>query len=114
MAKSTRRTELAKRIFIFTKLSPGLSQADYEKWLEEVDYPAARAQDAILSYEVFRAERRLMADSDESPWEYVEVIDVTDMDEYFASADNEAMAAMLVDWNKNIGEFVAISTDIVD
>jgi hypothetical protein len=105
---------MASRVIVFTKLNDGVDAAQYEKWVRTVDYPVARRQEPILSYEVYRANQRLLADSSESPYDYVEVIDVADVEKYLEAAGSEDMQSMLAEWGEHIAEFVAITTDVVD
>jgi hypothetical protein len=104
---------MASRVFVFTKLKAGVSPADYEAWVRSGDYPIARAQEPILGYEVYRAAERLLAETPELPYDYVEVIDVTDVPSYLAAAGTEEMQQMLGEWAERIGDFVAFSSDLV-
>ena len=105
---------MATRVVVLTKLRDGVEPEAYESWVRSGDYPIARAQAPILSYEVFRAHERLLADSPELPYDYIEVIDVTDVAEYLEAAGNADMQQMLAAWGERIGEFVAFSSHIVE
>jgi hypothetical protein len=80
---------MAERVFFLNTLKDGVDPRDYEEWVRRVDYPIARRQPAIVRYEVTRIEGRLNSD-DPSPCQYLEVIDVTSIDEYRASLDGNA------------------------
>jgi hypothetical protein len=67
-------------VFWMTKLKPGTRPEDYEKWLKEFDYATAPKLGTILSYRAYRAEKPFTGD--EKPFDYLEVIQVTDLEEY--------------------------------
>jgi hypothetical protein len=97
---------MAERVFFLNTLKEGVDPQAYEEWVRQVDYPVARRQPAIVRYEVTRIEGRLNGD-EPSPCQYLEVIDVTSIDEYRASLDGNAeLEALLAEW----AEYVAEST----
>jgi hypothetical protein len=101
-------------VIVLTKLKDGVNAEAYEQWVRTGDYPIARAQGAISSYEVYKASERLLADTADLPYDYIEVIDVTDVAEYLAAAGTPEMQQMLGEWGERIGEYVAFSSDLVD
>lgn len=62
------------------RLVEGVDGADYERWVVETDYPLARSLETIESYEVMRVEGPF-ADTGLA-YDYIEVVDVTDIDAY--------------------------------
>jgi hypothetical protein len=76
---------MTTRVFFFNRLNHGIDGKDYERWVREVDYPTARSIPAIVSYEVVRVDGPLR-DSGVS-YDYIEVVEVTDIDAYRADLD---------------------------
>ena len=72
-------------VFFFNRLHPNVDPADYEQWVRETDYPTARSLPAIESYEVVRLDGPLR--DDEVPYDYLELVHVTDLEEYRKSLD---------------------------
>ncbi|MEW6472809.1 MAG: hypothetical protein AB1679_11110 [Actinomycetota bacterium] len=67
-------------VFFLNKLNPDISPQDFECWVREVDYPTARSLTSIKSYVVARTPSTL--DGNPSPYDYVERVEVTDLDAY--------------------------------
>jgi len=97
---------MAERVFFLNTLKEGVDPLAYEDWIRRVDYPIARRQPAIVRYEVTRIDGRLNSD-EPSPCRYLEVIDVTSVEEYRQGLDGNAeLEALLTEW----AEYVAEST----
>ena len=97
-------------VFFLNKLRPNVDPADYERWVREVDYPAARALTTIRSYVVARASSTL--DGKPSPYDYIERVEITNVDDY---RDELAHAAGMEDffneWSARVGESIAVVGD---
>jgi hypothetical protein len=104
---------MAQRVFFLNTLKEGVDPAAYEDWVRTVDYPVARAQPAIRSYVVTRVDGHV-AESGDLPCEYLEVIEITSIDEYRASLENEDMKALLGAWSGYVGRSVAVYGEVVD
>jgi hypothetical protein len=85
------------RVFFLNKLRPGVDPADYEAWIRDTDYPVARASSAIRSYDVTRIEGTLDGTGTPSV-QYLEVIEVTDIDEYRAVGGTPEFVKLLQEW----------------
>jgi hypothetical protein len=85
------------RVFFLNKLRPGVDPADYEAWIRATDYPVARASSAILSYDVTRIEGTLDGTGTPSV-QYLEVIEVTDIEEYRAVGGTPEFVSLLEEW----------------
>lgn len=88
---------MTHRVYFRNKLLPGVAPADYESWIRARDYPVARACRPILSYDVTRIEGTLQG-TEEPAIHYLEVIEVTDIDEYRAAASTPEVAELLKEW----------------
>ena len=104
---------MAQRVFFLNTLKDGVEPASYERWVEDRDYPVARAQPAILSYVVTRLEGHVL-DGSELPCQYLETIEVTSIDEYRAGLDAPELAALLDEWRELVGESVAVYGEVID
>ncbi len=67
-------------VFWFSRLRPGVNAADYERWVREVDYRAAKDIPSIRSYRVHHINGPCLGDT--TPYDYVEVVEITDIDDY--------------------------------
>lgn len=96
------------KVFFLNKLKDGASPEEYEKWVREKDYPIARAAPSVKAYHVHKMEGTLMGGK---PYDYLEVIDITDIDSYKKDLDSPATKELLSEWQRYIGETVAIYGD---
>lgn len=83
------------RIIVLFDLRPGTDAAAYEDWARSRDIPTVRALPSISGFEV-SACTGLLTGEGTPPFQYVEVIDVADMDAFgqdVASARMQAIAA---------------------
>lgn len=88
---------MTHRVYFLNRLLPGVDPADYEEWIRRTDYPIARASPAILSYDVTRIDGTL--DGTGAPSiAYLEVIEVTDIEEYRAVGSTPEFVALLAEW----------------
>ncbi|MEU6699838.1 hypothetical protein [Pseudonocardia sp. NPDC046786] len=88
---------MTHRVYFLNRLLPGVEPAAYEEWIRRSDYPVARACPAILSYDVTRIDGTLDGAGTPSI-AYLEVIEVTDIDEYRAAGKAPEFAALLAEW----------------
>ena len=87
------------RIIVLLNLKPGKSAADYEKWALSTDLPTVNALESVNRFSLFGATEVLGGGT--SPYQYIEVIDVADMDRFGQEVSTEAMgriAAEFQDW----------------
>lgn len=96
-------------VFFLNKLRPTASAEAYERWVQEVDYPTARALNTIKSYVVARTATTL--DGQPSPYDYIERVEITGLDAYRDELNNPAMADFSKQWSSFVGESVAVVGD---
>jgi hypothetical protein len=102
------------RVFFFNKLHPHADKADYERWVREVDYPLARSLPAITSYYVTRAEGLVQGEG-EPPYDYVEVVDITSLEEYRnALGGGPEIEAFFAEWSSYVAESVAVHATVIE
>ena len=104
------------RIVLLGRLRPGIEPATYEQWVVERDYPFARALPAIEKFEVSRLAGFLFdTDGKLGPhFDYAEIIDVADIDEYLRAVGTDEGKRFLEEWSTYIEDFVALQTEIVE
>lgn len=57
-------------VFITYRLKPGVTREEYNTWSIETDQPIASRQPGVHRYEIYE-----VAEGDDAPWDYAEVID---------------------------------------
>lgn len=72
---------MATRIIALFNLKPGIDSTAYEAWARDVDLPTVKGLASIQDFAVFRSVELLGSDQ-APPYQYVEVIDVADMDRF--------------------------------
>lgn len=105
---------MAQRVFFLNTLSQGVDPQDYERWVRAVDYPIARAQPSILSYVVTRLEGHVVGSGD-LPCQYLEVLEITDLDEYRAAGDTSPdFRRLMKEFGEYVGTTVAVFGEVID
>ena len=99
-------------VFFLNKLRPGVRGEDYERWVREVDYPTARALSTITSYVVARTEATLEGGA--SPYDYVERVEVTNIDDYRRELADPSLADFSSQWSAHVGESLAVFGEEID
>lgn len=95
---------MATRIVALFNLKKGVTPADYERWAKRVDLPTVNGLKSIDKFEVFRSAGLLGSDA-KPPYQYVEIIDVGDMEQFGKDVATETM-------QKVAGEFQAMAADL--
>lgn len=73
--------------------------------MQDVDYPAAKKVNSIESYRVCRINGALEGDK---IYDYIEVVEITDMADFAKDFESEAMKKLLAEWRQYVGESVAV------
>ena len=103
---------MAQRVFFFNTLHDSTDLAEYEDWIRRVDYPIARKQDAINSYVVTRIDG-FVSGAGESPYHYLEIIEITDIEAYRA-IDNPEFKQLLEEWSTYVAESVMVYGEVIE
>jgi hypothetical protein len=77
-------------VALFT-LKPGVSAESYEDWARTVDLPTVNGLPSIADFQVFKA-LSVLGSSAAPPFQYVEIIDVRDMEQFGADVSTPLMA----------------------
>ncbi|HVO41318.1 MAG TPA: hypothetical protein VMT34_01785 [Aggregatilineales bacterium] len=88
-------------VFWFSLLQPGVDAEDYERWVREVDYVAARSIPSIVSYRVYRISGPYVGDG--APYDYVEVVEITGIEDYRRDIEQHPAAKAIT---AKIGHYV--------
>lgn len=84
---------MASRIIVLFNLKPGVSIEDYETFARTRDLPTVNALPSIHSFEVYRT-TGLLRTGEPAPYQYIEIIDIADMDGFGHDVQTEAMTAI--------------------
>jgi uncharacterized protein (TIGR02118 family) len=68
-------------VVVLFNLLPGTDSAAYETWARSVDLPTVRRLPGCVGFKVLRT-HGLLGGQPEAPYQYVELIDVDDMDAF--------------------------------
>jgi hypothetical protein len=104
---------MAQRVFFLNRLRDGVDPQEYEDWIRRVDYPVARAQAAIASYTVTRIEGTLTGEG-EPPYDYLEVIEISDLEAYRALGSLPEFEQLLQEWSHYVAEAVMIHGEVIE
>lgn len=80
------------RIIVPFNLKAGTDVSEYEDWAKTKDVPTASALPSVNSFTVHKA-TGLFGSDDKAPYEYFEIIDITNMDDFVADVSNEEFQA---------------------
>lgn len=69
------------RIIVLFNLKPGKTKSDYEAWARTTDLPTVNALGSVADFAVFEMTGLLGSDG-KPPYEYVEILDVDDMEAF--------------------------------
>lgn len=83
-------------IIVLLNLKPGKTAADYERWAQTTDLPTVNALPSVDRFDLYRASGLLTGGP--SPYDYVEIIDVNDMDQFGKDTGTDAMAAIAAEF----------------
>lgn len=88
------------KIIVLFNLKSGVSISDYEEWARTRDISGVNALSSVTSFTVHRATGLFGSDA-ASPYQYIEIIDITGMDPFVAEISTpefQAMAAPFQDY----------------
>ena len=100
------------RVFVLFNLRPDADPAEYEAWARARDLPGVRALPSIDDFTIHRATGLLGQPGAKAPYQYIEVIDIADLDGFWTDVGGEASQAVAAEFRGWLaGEPVFISTD---
>lgn len=78
------------RIVVLFNLREGADEAAYKAWAKATDIPVVNGLKSIASFSVHQVTGVLGSDT-KSPYQYIEVIDVADMDQFGQDVATDTM-----------------------
>jgi REDY-like protein HapK len=79
-------------IVVLFNLKPTASVTDYEAWAKSKDIPTVKSLSSVADFRVMKM-GNLLGSETASPYQYCELIEVPDMNAFFADLGNEAVQA---------------------
>ena len=105
---------MAQTVYFLNNLHNNIDPRDYEDWIRRVDYPIARKQESIVSYVVARLDGTVDG-KEESPYDYLETIEITDIDAYRDGMNgNSEFDQLLKEWSTYVAESVMVYGEIIE
>ena len=77
-------------IIVLFNLKSGASRSDYEVWAKETDLKTVRGLNSIDRFDVFQS-MGLMGSDTKPPYEYIELLEVNDMDVFGEETGTDTM-----------------------
>lgn len=88
----------------FSHLQAGMNPTDYERWVREVDYAAAKQIASIIGYRVYRIVGPCVGDpAPDFNYDYVEIAEVTSKEDYLHDLQTHPAALKII---AQIGQYV--------
>ncbi len=101
-----------KRLIVLFNLKEGVDVAEYEEWARKSDVATVKALGSVDEFTVHRASG-LFGTGEASPYRYIEVIDVNDMDAFGEDLATETMRAVAAQYQAYADSPMFILTDQV-
>lgn len=87
------------KIIVLLNLKAGKNAADYENWARTTDLPTVNGLSSVNSFEVLQS-TGLLGSDDKPPFDYIEIIDVADMEKFGAEVSTEAMGKIAAEFQE--------------
>ncbi len=97
------------RIVALFNLKPGVTRERYESWARTTDIPTVNALASVADFQVMRA-TGLLGSSAAPPYQYVELIDVADPDQFGRDVAGEEMSRIAAEF-QSIADVAFITTE---
>jgi hypothetical protein len=80
-------------LIVLFRLQPGVNPQAYEAWAKQTDLPIVRDLGSVSDFQLRRV-TGLFGTDEKPPYDYVEMIDVTDMQGFVADVSTDVMAGV--------------------
>ena len=77
-------------LVVLFNLRDGIDASDYESWARETDIPGVSGLGSVDRFDVMKSQGLLMSD-DAPPYQYVEIIEINDMDAFGEDMQGETV-----------------------
>jgi len=84
-------------LIVLFNLKEGASASEYEAWAKSKDVPTVKGLSSVDDFRVFRSSGLLGSD-DPAPYEYIEIIEVNDMNNFGIDVSSERMQAIAAEF----------------
>lgn len=85
-------------LIVLFNLKEGASAAEYEAWAKSKDVPTVKGLSSVDDFRVFRSSGILGTDA-AAPYEYVEIIEVNDLNQLGIDISSEKMQAIAAEFS---------------
>ncbi|MEM9529918.1 MAG: REDY-like protein HapK [Pseudomonadota bacterium] len=86
-------------LVVLFNLKSDADRATYEAWAQSTDLPIVRDLTSVDAFDVYRTSGRLGTD-DPAPYEYVEIIQVNDMETFGGEVKSETMQKVAAEFRE--------------
>ena len=100
-------------LIVVFRLQPGTDPQAYEEWARQTDLPIVRDLKSVSGFELYRV-AGLLGSEEAAPFEYVEVIDVTDMEQFGADVAADTMRRVAAEFREFADNPVFMLTQSVE
>jgi hypothetical protein len=87
------------RIVVLFNLKEGVDPAEYEAWARGTDIPGVNALTSVHGFTVHKA-TGLFGSDGTPPYQYVEIIDIVDMEPFVADVSNPGFQAVAAEFGQ--------------
>ncbi len=88
-----------RQLIVLFRLRPGADRSVYETWAKETDLPIVRGLSSVDGFRVHRVEGLFGTDA-EPPYEYVEIIDISDMTRFGEEVGSDQMQQVAAEFRE--------------
>jgi len=100
-------------LVVLFNLKDGVDPSEYEAWAQSTDLPIVRGLDSIESFSVYRTSGLLGSDA-KPPYQYVEVIEITDMNRFGEDIASETMQRVAAEFQERADNPLFISAESIE
>ncbi len=97
-------------VLVLFNLKPTASPSDYESWAKAKDIPTVKSLDSINDFRVLKLGMLLGSDKP-SPYQYAELLEINNMEAFFADLGKEEVQAGAKQFNEFADNPIFIEAD---
>lgn len=101
---------MATRIIVLFNLKPDISIEDYEAWAKSTDLPTVNGLGSVDEFSVWKS-TGLLGSEDKPPYQYIEILDVADMEAFGPDTSSDAMTKIASDFQAMAADLSFITTE---
>ncbi|WP_226702843.1 REDY-like protein HapK [Microbulbifer elongatus] len=103
---------MSTTIIVLFNLKPGVSPSDYEQWAKTTDLPTVRKLGSVNQFSVLRTSGLLGSEAP-APYQYVELLEVNDMETLGADVSSETMQRVAAEFQQFADNPQFMLTDVI-